>query len=246
MKKYALKILIVLIFSFLITTKSYCADIDLSKSFISDKGGFLEAQVYSQLEDVLKNLHKETSSDLVLITLNSLAKGEDFNSIERDVRTRYILGGENRDNWVMVIAVREPYSMNIRVGDGLKKVIPAPLTRAMGIEFWLSKIINGRGNNFVTRLGVQTNLYTTVLVLGEAIADEKGVRLHTSDIVYDIYGYSLREQGIYIPRTTDAMKFIRRHNLYPAIIILTIGLFPFVLFRRRLRRRLFSRRHIDF
>ena len=238
-------ILIALICLFLSALNGYCADIDLGKSFISDKGGFLEPQVYQQLEDVLKNLHKETSSDLVVVTLNSLAEDESFASIVQDVHTKYILGGENRDNWAMVILVREPYSMNIRVGNGLNKIIPNPMRRALGFEFWLSQMLNGRNSNFITRLGVQTNLYTTVLVLGEAIADEKGVRLHTSDQVYDIYGYQFREQGVYIPRTTESMKFIRRYNLYLPIIILSVGLLPFTIFRRRRRRRLFRRRNLD-
>ena len=206
MKKSFIKSFIIVVCSFLIATNGFCADIDLSQSFISDKADILNNRTEEQLGDVLKNLHKDTSSDLVVVTLNSLENGKTFSDIEKEIETKYILGGESRDKWAMVIVTRNPYNMNIRVGKGLKQEIPNSMKRALGIEFMLNKLIVGNQTSVFAGT-TQSNLYSTVLLLGEAIADKKGVRLHTSARDYDFLGYPVRENGMNIPRSTENPLF---------------------------------------
>ena len=209
----------------------------------------MDTMVKQQLGEVLSNLHKETGSDLVVITLNSLGQDETYESIEEEVHSKYIFGGENRDKWAMIILTENPYRMNIRIGKGLKKIVPNTMKRALGFEFLISRMLNDNGNR-VYRRGAQINLYSTALLVGEAIADDKNVRLHTTERIYENYfgeGLDGIDYALYIPRSSEAMKFIRRYNLYPVILIIFIGLSTFMIFRRRYRRRRFfnSIRNID-
>ena len=120
---------------------SFCADFNFDKSFISDNSNFLPETYEYPLNSVLQNLHRETGCDLVVLTINSLNynDNETFKDIERQVHSKYLFGGENKDKWAMIIITRIPYQINIRVGQGLKKIIPPQTVRSMGFEFFLKK-----------------------------------------------------------------------------------------------------------
>ena len=236
MKKLCLKILIFAVCLIFVSNKGFCADIDLSKSFVSDKANIIEAQLLAQLHEVLKNLHKETNTDVVVITLNSIQNTENFLSIENQVKREYLLGGKNQDKWVMVILIKKPYQMNIRVGKSLKKVIKPSTIRAMEFEFFLSKINNSVNTRFKT-YNMGRDLYNTTMFLAELIADNYNTKLHIDqprdEILSDLYYLLGGQNANYFPKTDPIEKFIRKNNLYIVILILIIGLIPLIFYRKR-------------
>ena len=249
MKRKILRFLITFITIFLSAVQSFCADIDFSRYIVSDKAGFLQPIQLLQLNDVLKNLHKETGVDVTLITINSLAPGEKFEDIEKQVRGNYVFG-DNDEKWAMVIVTKEPYDMNIRIGKGLRHTIPNTMRRALRLEFLLDKNLitqtrtryyNGGRRQYRTRFSYNSaarNLYSTVIYIEEAMADENNVRLHTNEIREELAPGIIDYTRAYnIPRTDDFTKFMRRHNLFPAFFVLVVGLWLFGITHYRRRRR---------
>ena len=239
---------VILFISLVLATKGFCANINFDKGFISDGSDFLPERYENPLNSVLNNLHKETGCDLIVITINSFDNLETFKDIEKQVLSRYILGGENKDKWAMIIVTRIPYQMNIRVGKGLKKIIPPITVRSMGFEFFLNRITNTNTNNGVTTIyqnGAANNLYSTAMFLAELIADSQGKRLHTNEVRqdYNYAGYRHTEimRAQEIPQNPPFTKFVRRNNLTPALFILAIGFLPFLFIPRSSRRRFISR-----
>ena len=240
MKKHIiLKFFITLISALLITFKGFCADIDLSKSFISDKANIIEPRLLTQLHEVLKNLHTETGVDLVVITLNSIPDKENFLTIESQVKNQYILGGENRDKWVMVIFTTEPYQMNIRVGEGLNDIITNRTLRAMRFEFMFSRFFN-KNNGRKYRMG--RDLYNTTMFLAELVADANNIRLHIDNpgehdaLLGDLYYLLGGPNAHYFPKTDPTEKFIRKNNLHMVLFILCIGIL-FLIINYAIRKR---------
>ncbi|MBQ7450372.1 TPM domain-containing protein [bacterium] len=244
MKKTVFKILIIIFGIFITILNGFCADIDLSRSFVSDDANLIEERLYEQLSDVLKNLHKETGCDIVVVTLDSLKRNENFSTVEKQIKTDYLLGGKKRDKWVIITVTKTPYKMDIRVGKGLKKVITGSTVRGMKFEFLFSRLNNYR-NEVLNTNRAGRDLYNTTMFLAELVADKNNARLHTSEFGNEIMGdisYLLNgTRQVYYPQTDPTEKFIRRNNLHTVIALIIIGAFPF-LFRHHRRRRFRRRR----
>ena len=236
MEKFILKLFIILSAVLFFTNNGFCADIDLSKSFVSDKANIIDPQLKTQLQEVLKNLHKETDSDVVVITLNSIPMTENFLTIESQIKNKYILGGSSRDKWVMIIVTTNPYQMNIRVGNGIKNIITGTTLRAMRFEFMFSRLFNRSSQR--NRYKGQ-DLYNTAMFLAELIADSKNVGLHIDnpaerdEVLGDLYYLLGGRNAHYFPKTDPTEKFIRRNNLHMVILLLIIGLIPAFLPKKR-------------
>ena len=237
MKNYFLKIFIILISAIFVTLKGFCADIDLSKSFVSDKANIIESRLKVQLQEVLKNLHKETDSDIVVITIDSIPQAENFLTIESQIKDKYLLGGKTRDKWVIIILTTNPYRMNIRVGKGLKRVIRGATVRAMRFEFMFSRINNFQNGKLITdRAG--RDLYNTTMFLAELVADSNNTRLHIDppgehdEILGDLFYLLGGQNAHYFPKTDPTEKFIRKNNLHMVIWILLAGIFLTVVVKK--------------
>lgn len=188
---------------------------------------------------MLKNVHDETGNDLVVLTLNTLAENERFEDIEKQIHSKYLFGGKRSENWAIIIVTQSPYQMNIKVGKGLRRIISPKTIRVMMIEFFFNRGSINNNNVAVDRWRIEDNLYSTALFLAELIADSQNKRLHTTErtinenITYYANGRTYVEPAYgvvipetYIPQTRPFQKFVRRNNLYPALIILGLGLFP--------------------
>ncbi len=226
--------------------KGFCADFNFEKRFISDGSNFLPDRYENPLNSVLTNLHKETGCTLIVLTINSLVGDETYKDVERQILSKYILSSDNQNNWAMIIVTRYPYRMNIRVGKGLKKIIPPKTARSMGFEFFINRImhtetINGR--QIIQENGAANNLYSTTLFLAELIADSEGKRLHSNEVrqTYDLLGTQFTQvitPETYFPPNPPVTKFIRKNNLLPIIIIILIGLSPYMILPRQRRHRI--------
>ena len=257
MKKNNIIKFIIIFLLFIFTSKqAYCAQFDFSKGFIDDNANFLTDRYKNPLNEVLQNLHKETGCDLVLLTLNSLSNNETYENIEKQVHSRYLFGGKNKDKWAMIIITRVPYRMNIRVGKGLRKIIFPRTRRAMGFEFFIHSSTDGYEDNNnlnhtrqVSQYSAQNFIYSTTLFLAELIADSQNKRLHTTrrteteNLTYNVGNRTYTEPlytriipEVYIRQTEPFIKFVRRNNLYPTLILIFIGLLPFMYQVRRRRR----------
>ena len=245
MKKIIFRTLIILISAIFITLKSFCANIDLSKSFVSDSANIIEPRLKAQLHEVLKNLHKETGSDVVVITLNSIPQTENFLTIENQIKKNYLLGGKNHDKWIMIILTTSPYQMNIRVGKGLKKVIRSSTIRAMYFEFLFSRLNNSIGAKLRT-YNAGRDLYNTTMFLAELVADANNLSLHIDnpgehdEIMGDLFFLLGGQNAHYFPKTDPTEKFIRRNNFHMIFFIIFIGFVLFLLrFSKNSRRKNF-------
>lgn len=220
------KFVLIAIFAFFISAQTFCAEINFKTGFISDNAGIIRDIHSTVINNVLHNLRQDTGCDVVVVTINSLKKVS-LDDIEKQIFSRYMLGGENKDKWVILVFTRVPSKVHVMVGDGLTQAIPKSMTRGLGVEY---NMMGFMGTN------ISTSIYTTTLYTAEAVADSEDSRIRYSQDNRTIQNYIVR-----LPESSDTAKFIRRHNLIPAILIVILGLFIYGALNRN-RHFIFLRR----
>ncbi|MFT5699565.1 MAG: hypothetical protein ACI8ZB_002425 [Desulforhopalus sp.] len=102
----------------------FCAGLevpDLTKR-INDHAGMLGSATVSQLENVLSTLEKEESTQIAVLTINSLA-GESLEGFSLKVVEKWKLGREDLDNGALLLVAKNDRKIRIEVGYGLEGVL---------------------------------------------------------------------------------------------------------------------------
>ncbi len=159
---------------------------------VTDLAGVLSAPVRLQLERQLAAFERETSTQVVLLTLPSL-EGEGIDQVAVRVAERWQLGVKGKDNGVLLLLAKGERKVRIEVGKGLQGVLPdvaaAQIIRNVmapylknnnfdaGISHGIDSILTATkgeftGNGYVTRnqTAVRHHPSLVVMVLGTLVA----------------------------------------------------------------------------
>lgn len=262
MKKIILNSLIVIIFLFTFVSQVFCYTVKFNNSYISDDAKIIGQTYTPVLDNILKNLKKDTGVDFLVITIDSFNGTETYKAFEEKLLVKYPIGGNNYDNYVIVLFTKYPFDIYISRGKKLEKVIPKTMIRAFKIEMWMEKLFGGFGKRRNRIEGQQTAtvnstnyrfnnsmasliVYSMSVALADTVAQEFGKNLYYRNDLY-IMGMLVNGEYSTIPHTNPVLQFIRRYDLYPAIFVLIIGILPYYFRRRHRRIRRTYSRIIDF
>jgi uncharacterized protein len=90
---------------------------------INDYGRLLSPETAALLEQKLAGFERETSNQVVVLTVPSLA-GDDIDPFAIRVAEQWKLGQKGKDNGVLLILAKAEHKVRIEVGMGLQGVLP--------------------------------------------------------------------------------------------------------------------------
>lgn len=96
------------------------------KGHVNDYGNFLTPAEEQKIEQQLKDHEKETSNQIVLLTVPSLG-GEVIEEFSIKVGNTWKLGHKGKDNGVLILIAVEEHKMRIETGFGMEGPLPDSL-----------------------------------------------------------------------------------------------------------------------
>ncbi len=138
---------------------------------VSDFTNTLSFQEWQQLDHLLKSFEDSTSTQIVVLMINSL-EGESVEEYANKVFTENKIGQAKKDNGVLLMIAKQDHAMKIEVGYGLEGV----LTDAIASQIVREEIIPlFKADNYFGGIatGVDAIMRATA---GEYHADNKGKR----------------------------------------------------------------------
>src|SRR6185369_5936882 len=90
---------------------------------INDQARMLSPESRQQLERKLAAFERETSNQVVVLTIESL-QGDNIDQFSIRVAESWKIGQQGRDNGVLLVLAKEERKVRIEVGLGLQGVLP--------------------------------------------------------------------------------------------------------------------------
>ena len=104
----------------LLTASLSCAlDVPQLKGRVNDYANMISPQVRSQLENELKNFEKTDSTQIVILTVESL-EGDALEDFSIRVAEKWKIGQKGKDNGAILIVAKKDRKTRIEVGRGLE------------------------------------------------------------------------------------------------------------------------------
>lgn len=120
MKKNLL--LIVSIFLLIPGIRSYALEVPVLQGRVNDYGEMISSEAESLLEERLKSFEMSDSTQIVILTVNSL-EGDAIEDFTIRVAERWKIGQSKKDNGVILFVSKTDRRMRIEVGRGLEGVL---------------------------------------------------------------------------------------------------------------------------
>ena len=120
MKKYLLIVISVILF--LPASWSYALDVPPLKGRVNDYADMISPEAESLLEERLKAFEESDSTQVVILTVNSL-EGDALEDFTIRVAEKWKIGQTKKDNGVILFASKNDRRMRIEVGRGLEGVL---------------------------------------------------------------------------------------------------------------------------
>jgi uncharacterized protein len=92
------------------------------QGYVNDDAGLLSSENKTYLEDKLTLLEKETTAEVVVVTINSL-EGTTVEDYASKLFENWGIGKKGKDNGVLFLIAREDRKLRIEVGYGLEAII---------------------------------------------------------------------------------------------------------------------------
>ena len=115
---------------------------DQPAQYVVDLGGVLDAGARARLNGLLKDLEAKTTSQVVVLTVNSL-EGEPIESFSHQTAVKWGLGQKGKDNGVLLIVAVKDRKYRLEVGYGLEAVLPDSLVGSLGRQFLVPNFRRG-------------------------------------------------------------------------------------------------------
>ncbi|RZW16524.1 MAG: TPM domain-containing protein, partial [Desulfobulbaceae bacterium] len=111
--------LVLLLLFFFTSDRLFAANIPALKSRVNDYAGMLSASTISQLDFILGELEKTDSTQIVILTIPSLA-GDSLEGFSLKVAEKWGIGKQGKDNGALLVIARDDRKLRIEVGYGLE------------------------------------------------------------------------------------------------------------------------------
>jgi len=111
--------------------------------YVVDLADILSPAEEKQLDDLLRGLEKQTTAQMAILTVTSLA-GRDINSFALQVAEQWKLGQKGKDNGLLFVVALQDRKYRFEVGYGLESVLPDSLLGSLGRQALVPYFKQGR------------------------------------------------------------------------------------------------------
>lgn len=118
---HLLAVILLLTLAFIVPVSA--TEIPQLQARVNDYAHLLSFDTAKNLEQKLADFEKETSTQVVLLTMPTLA-GDSIENFSIRLADKWQIGQKGRDNGVILLLAQEERQLRIEVGDGLQGVLP--------------------------------------------------------------------------------------------------------------------------
>lgn len=181
MKKISKTLIITLILSIVLSLSTMAINLPnpTNDFFVNDFANVIDDDVENELQSIGASLYKQTTAQVVVVTVNSL-DGYDVNEYALELGREWGVGSEENDNGVVLLLSVNDRKVTIQVGYGLEGCLPDGKT---------GRILDQYGVPHFTYDDFSTGLSDTYKVLVSTVCEEYGVQL-SDDYNLDLYEYN--------------------------------------------------------
>jgi uncharacterized protein len=104
------------------SASGYSLEVPALKGRVNDYGSMISSETISRLENELKNFEESDSTQVVILTVESL-DGDSMEDFTIRVAEKWKIGQKKKDNGVILFASKNDRRMRIEVGRGLEGVL---------------------------------------------------------------------------------------------------------------------------
>ena len=133
--------------------------------FVNDFAGILDSNARSALETLISKIESETSSEIAIVTINSL-EGLTIEEYAVELFEKWGIGKKDKNNGVLILASMEERAVRIEVGYGLEAVITDLEAGDIIDDIIVPDFKNGN---------YSTGLYNAVVAISNEIYEEEGL-----------------------------------------------------------------------
>ena len=122
MKKNSIILILLILLILLSASQVFSLDVPQLKDRVNDYAGMLTPDEVADLQEKLELHEKETSNQIVVLTVPSL-EGEVLEDFSIRVADEWKIGQKGKDNGVIILIARDEKKIRIEVGRGLEGVL---------------------------------------------------------------------------------------------------------------------------
>lgn len=115
----------ILILTFCLINISFGQETSFPKQigFVNDFENLLSVDDITKLENLLINYEKQTSNEIVIVTISKTTNGSNFNDYALDLANNWAVGEKGKDNDVVIVISNQMRSIRICTGIGLENIL---------------------------------------------------------------------------------------------------------------------------
>lgn len=122
MRRLRLGLILSILLMGLVSTVVAASDYPSPQGYVNDLANVLGAEGRTNLESRLTTLEKETSAEVVVVTINSL-NGNSIEVYSVELFEKWGIGKKGKDNGILFLIAVDDSEVRIEVGYGLEKII---------------------------------------------------------------------------------------------------------------------------
>ena len=111
--------------------------------FVNDFENLLSIEEVTKLETLLIDYEKQTSNEIVIITISEIANGTNFNDYALDLSKNWGVGKRGKDNGLVLVISNQLGRIRICTGIGLEKILTDEICDKILQENMISNFKNG-------------------------------------------------------------------------------------------------------
>ena len=169
MKSRFSSILLIIHLLLLVPSTIYSISVpDSPSSYVVDLAGVINDNVEVTLNGYLRELEEKTTSQMVVLSIDSL-EGESIEDLSINIaHDKWKLGQKGKDNGVLLLVAIQERKYRIEVGYGLEGVLPDSLAGSIGRQYLVPYFKKG---------DYSTGILTAALAIISEIASDAGVEI---------------------------------------------------------------------
>jgi uncharacterized protein len=141
---------------------------DRPSAYVIDLAGVINDNVEATLNGYLRELEEKTTSQMVVLSIDSL-EGESIEDLSISIaHDKWRLGQKGKDNGVLLLVAIQERKYRIEVGYGLEGVLPDSLAGSIGRQYMVPYFKKG---------DYSTGILTAALAVISEIASDAGVEI---------------------------------------------------------------------
>jgi len=117
--------------------------------YVVDLAGVLDSGRKEQLSNLLKELDRKTTAQMVILTVKSL-EGQDINSFSLQTAEQWKVGRKGKDNGLLFVVAMQDRKYRFEVGYGLESILPDSLVGSIGRKILVPYFKQGKYADGIT------------------------------------------------------------------------------------------------